>query len=384
MPANWRRILLFVPLVLAAAALPLWCQRDQRPTVQAVAARRAPLRVQVSTNGKVEPVDDLEVRARLDGRIVDIPDAGKRVEAGEEVVRLDAAPVVADLAAVESERLASLEALRAAIAVAAQARERAAIDANLFEQGALTREAYAASQRALRDAEQRLAFQEREVPLRVASLELRIKELREQSEAAIVRAAFSGTVYKTQAKKGEMVRIGSPLLWLADLQRLRVRANVDQVDLGRVRPGERVEISANAFPGRRWPGVITEIIPNVVVKESRAVAESLTRVEPPVEGLVPGMTVDVEVIVAEVANALQVPASAVIVDGQSYVYRVDGQRLRRTPVTTGLSSISATEIASGLDEGDLVVVSPTEELSDGMRVQVELESGDGKREKERS
>ena len=52
-----------------------------------------------------------------------------------------------------------------------------------------------------------------------------------------MRAPFAGTIYKTQAKKGEMVRLGDPLLWLADLEHLRVRANVDQVDLGRVRAG---------------------------------------------------------------------------------------------------------------------------------------------------
>ena len=82
-----------------------------------------------------------------------------------------------------------------------------------------------------------------------------------------------GTIYKTQAKKGEMVRLGDPLLWLADLEHLRVRANVDQVDLGRVQPGQRVVVSANAFPGRTWTGMITEIVPHVVVKESRSVSE---------------------------------------------------------------------------------------------------------------
>lgn len=110
----------------------------------------------------------------------------------------------------------------------------------------------------------------------------------------------------------------------------------------------------------------------MVVKESRAVAEGLARIEPPTEGLVPGMTVDVEIVVAEAPNALQVPADAVFTaGGASYVYLVDDAHVRQTPVTTGLSSISATEISSGLAEGALVVIGPATGLSDGTRVQVQ-------------
>ncbi|HZW76222.1 MAG TPA: hypothetical protein VFF43_21900, partial [Caldimonas sp.] len=173
-----RLLLLVLPLALACGALPLWCMHTPRTEVQAVAARHAPLRVQVATNGKVEPVNDIEVRARLDGRIVEIPDdAGQHVSEGDEIVRLDAGPVAAELATAESDRLAALEALRAARSAAAQVRERAATDATLYEQGALTRQAYETSQAALHEAEAQLAYQEHDVPLRVASLELRIKEL---------------------------------------------------------------------------------------------------------------------------------------------------------------------------------------------------------------
>jgi RND family efflux transporter MFP subunit len=353
--------------------LPLGCNRGPRPQVQAAEARRAPLRVEVATNGTAEPVDDIEMRARLDGRVVDIPDEpGKRVEAGDEVARFDAVPVTSELAAAQSERLVALESLRAARAAAEQTRARAATDAALYEKGALTREAHEASRRALAEAEAQLAYQDREVPLRVAGLDLRIKELTEQYEATVVRAPFAGTIYKIQAKKGEMVRVGDPLLWLADLDHLRVRANVDQVDLGRVRPSHRVEVTANAFPGRSWTGAITELIPHVVVKESRSVSEGLARLDPPTNGLVPGMMVDVDIIVAEKPSALQVPTEAVFYrDGQPIVYRIDGNRVRETPVRLGLSSVSATEIADGLPEGTLVVVGPVADIEDGMRVDIQ-------------
>src|SRR6185369_2639646 len=271
------------------------------------------------------------------------------------------------LAKVQSDRVAAEESQRAARVAAELARKRATTDADLYRQGALTREAYEASQAALRDAESHLASQDREVPLRLSALVLRSEELKAQLDAAEVRAPFAGTVYKVTAKKNQQVMIGDPLLSLADLERLRVRANIDQVDLGRVQPGERVIVSANAIPGRTWPGMISEIIPHVVVKESRSVSEALARIDPPLDGLIPGMTVDVDVIVTESADALQVPAEAVFYrNGQPYVYRLDKQRIRATPVQLGVSSVSATEITGGLQDGDLVVTGPFTDLVEGM------------------
>lgn len=365
-------VLCIPPLLLVSLVSQLCCGRSPRPQVQAAEVRRGTLRIEVATNGVVEPVDDVEIRARLDGRIVEIPDEpGKRVQAGDEIARFDAVPVTSALAAAESDRLAALEALRAARAAAQLVRARAATDAELYEKGALTREAYEASRRALSEAEAQLAYQEREVPLRVSALDLRIKELTEQRESTNVRAPFAGTIYKIQAKKGAMVRVGDPLLWLADLEHLRVRVNIDQVDLGRVQAGERVEVSANAFPGRSWSGVITELIPHVVVKESRSVSEGLARIDPPTNGMVPGMMVDVDVIVTEKPSALQVPSEAIFYrNGQPIVYRIDGNKVQATPVKLGLSSVTATEITDGVQEGTVVVVGPAPELEDGMRVEL--------------
>ncbi len=366
-----RRWWWLLPIGTALVAAPLWCGRGEPPLVQAAAATRGPLRVVVSTNGRVEPIDDIEVRARLDGRVIEIAEPGKRVAAGEVVARLDAGPVAGQVATAESERLAALESRRAGRAVADERRARLATDRGLFAAGALTRDVFAQSERAAGEAAAQLRHLEREVPLRVAALATRIAELRAQRAATEVRAPFAGTLYRRQVKKGATVRIGDPLLWLADLERLRVRANVDQVDLGRVQPGQSARVSANAFPGRTWSGRIAEVVPDVVVKDSRSVADGLATLDPPIDGLVPGMTVDVEVVVAESSDALQVPAEAVWVSGgASYVFRVDGERLRRLPITTGLISVAAVAITGGLDDGAVVVLGPTPDLVDGARVRV--------------
>jgi RND family efflux transporter MFP subunit len=352
--------------------LGLLCARHPTVPVEAAAARHAQLTVEVSTNGKIEPVPEAEVRvhARLEGRIIEIPEPGTRLNAGDTLLQIDDGPVASKLAAAKSERLASLEALRSARDTSERVRRKAAIDQDLFEQGALVRQRYDESQAALEEANSRLANLKREVPLRVASLDLRIQELSAQREAATLEAPFSGTVYRTEFKKGEMVQVGDPILWLADLTRLRVRANIDQVDLGRVRAEQRMRVTSNAYPNRSWSARVSELVPHVIVRDNRSVSEGLALVDPPTNGLVPGMNVDVDVIVDDVPNALQIPAAAIYTDnGRPFVYRIAEGRALWTPVTLGRSSVGAVEILGGLEARDQVIVGSSNGLRDGSRVE---------------
>jgi RND family efflux transporter MFP subunit len=363
------RLLIFGSVIALGLLIPLWWARNPAPVVQAVEARRGPLVIEVSTNGTVEPIDDIEVRAAVDARVVEIPDAGKIVRKGEEVVRLDIGAIPAELAAAKSEHLASLEALRAARDAVARSRQNFAVDEELFKGGALTTSRYKERKALLREVDAKAESLEHEVPLRVASLDLRIAELERKQEAAIIRAPFDGTVYKTAAKKGQKVNVGDALLSMADLVHLRIRANVDQVDLGKVEQGQRIRVLSNAHPGRVWGGKVTEVIPNIEIKQNRAIAEALAEVEPPVTGLVPGMTVDVDIVVAEADSVLQIPAEAISNDGKGpFVYKVEGNHVRVTLVQLGLTSVNAAEITAGLEAGDRVVRGPLTELSDGMRV----------------
>jgi len=351
------RRLVVAALCIAALVL-FWFERRPTVVVQATSVRRGSMLVEVTTNGKVEPIDDIEVRARLDGRVVEVVDPGKQVAAGDVVIRLDEGPTAAALAAAQSERLTAEDTLRAARDALTLAQNRASTDERLQRAGALTRASLEESVAAREDARAKLTFFEKDVPLRIASLDRRIAELTEQRDAAIVRAPIAGTVYRTQAKKGEMAHVGDPLLWIADLDRLRVRANIDQVDLGRVQPEQEVRITSNAFAGRQWVGHISEVVPHVEVRDNRSISESLTRIDPPTAGLVPGMTVDVQIVVSAANDVLQVEADALVGDPrQPFVFRIDGSRLRRTPVRIGRTNTAGVEILEGLSADDRVVES---------------------------
>jgi RND family efflux transporter MFP subunit len=163
---------------------------------------------------------------------------------------------------------------------------------------------------------------------------------------------------------------------MADLEHLRVRTNVDQVDLGKVDRGQRIRVLSNAHPGRVWTGEVTELIPNVEIKQNRSIAEALAEIEPPVAGLVPGMTVDVDIIVAQSESVLQIPAEAISNDGKGpFVYKIEGNHVHATLVELGLTSVTTAEITAGLAAGDRVVRGPLTDLQDGMRVETRETDG---------
>ncbi len=368
-----RQVLIGAIAIVALLAGVGLCARDSAVVVDAARAREQALEIVVATNGKVEPIAKAQVRARLDGRIVAIPDPGVRVDAGEVILRIDGGPVDSELAAARSERLAALDSLRAARDKFSRVAKVAATDQMLFEKKALARERYEESQAELREVKARVSHLETEVPLRVEALDHEIAEWEARRSASEVRAPFAGTVYRTDAKRGQTVQLGDPVLHFADLQRLRIRANVDQVDLGRVEVGQPVRIASNAYPGRTWKARMAEIVPNVVLKESRRVAEGLAEVAPPSEGLVPGMTVDVEILVDASPGALQVPAEAVFSDAAgSFVYLVDEGRIRETRVRLGRSTVATVEVIEGLSEEDPVVLGPLVDLKDGDEVDARL------------
>ena len=365
MLTDRRMIAAAVVAVLALA----WFLRSPALPVEAAAVERGVLALRVTTNGKVEPVQEAEVRARLDGRIVEIPEPGTDVSEVDVILRIDAGPVSSELAKAQSERLAALESMRAARSKLRRQRQITATDDRLFEEGAIAKERHAESRAALREAQARVAYLESEVPLRVDSLDHRIKDLEDQQTSSVLTAPVTGSVYRTERRRGEVVHAGDPILWIADLSDLRVRANIDQVDLGRVRGDQRVEITSNAFPGRLWTGIVSEVIPHVVVRQSRSISEGLAKVEPPTEGLVPGMSVDVDIVVEQSEDALRVPAEAIFrSNGDAFVYRIEGSRARRIDVALGLETVNAVQVLEGLEADDVVVLGPATGLAEGDRV----------------
>nr|MBC7245487.1 efflux RND transporter periplasmic adaptor subunit [Chloroflexota bacterium] len=178
-------------------------------------------------------------------------------------------------------------------------------------------------------------------------------------EAATMIAPFDGTVISVGAEIGDLVSSNTIIVTLADLSNLRVIATVDETDISKVEVGQEAEITFDAFPGRKFRGVVLEVplegqlIQNVV---SYKVPVSLEGVEG--VSLRPGMTANVKIIVGRRENALLLPVLALQQGEDGYVVMVrdaDGT-VMATRVEVGLSDGTYVEVLRGLNEGDRVVI----------------------------
>jgi HlyD family secretion protein len=174
-------------------------------------------------------------------------------------------------------------------------------------------------------------------------------------------------------RPGNYVNPGDLLLQVADLSKVRVRAFVDEPDVGRLSPGQRIEVSWDALPGRAWPGKLLNIPASVKLLGSRNVGEITTELNNADYKLLPNVNVTVQIITAEHNNVLTIPREALRTDdGTTFVYRITGDELQQQTVKTGITNLTQVEIARGLSDKDLVALGTlsTKPLRDKQPVKV--------------
>lgn len=344
-PSLWRRIRM--PLAILAllaggvGAYVWWSQRP--PLVTVTAVERGPAIEAVYATGTVESLNTVRVGPPVGGRVASVlVDDGDRVTAGQRMATLDPRQAEQRVQNAEARlRLAKAEATRAEALLARGVTTVEARDKVLAER------------------------QQAEADVALA---------RRQLDDLVVTSPLDGVVLRRQVEPGESVAANAVLFTVADPTRLRVAADVDERDIPRVRLGSRIAAKAEAFPGDVFQADVTNI---------RAESDSQTRTYrieatlPAGTGLYIGMTLDVNVIVAERRDALLVPASAVQRDpprggrpGEPYVWRVEGDRLHRVPVTVGAEGPARVEIKAGIGPDDRLLAAPSPGLAEGSRVRV--------------
>ena len=193
---------------------------------------------------------------------------------------------------------------------------------------------------------------------------------RARAAQAQMRAPFEGFVGRIYLHAGAAVGPGVPVLSIVSASGW-VTADVDETDIGRVRMGQVARIAADAYPGLVLTARVTQIARQVEVK----VGTRTVRVRFDVSGraeMRAGTSVDVDVILQTVADALLVPLEAVISadNGGPHVYVVDGGVLRRRAVVTDAANDVDVSIMRGVSEGAILAIADPAVLRDGQRVRV--------------
>jgi HlyD family secretion protein len=404
------RTLLF--LLLAGIAVFVFIRLSNRQPVAKIAAVlpvRQNIVSSITSNGKVEPIAPYSIRAQLDTFVgkVNVSE-GQNVKKGQILLELNVKDAAAQLAAAKSKLLRAQEELRAAHA-GGRADEAARVNGDLAKaiaerdrmqkehdslkrllaQGAATQDEVAANELSLTKAQAEVnrltaAKQEfdRQVSLSGSQGELAVEQahsdvaaLEDKVRQGRITAPTDGTLYALPVKAGDYVKVGDLLAEMADLHKVRVRAFIDEPEMGGLEPGLPVRITWDALPNRVWNGR-TEIIPKQVVpRGSRSVGELLCSVENQKLELLPNTNVNVRINSRERINVLTVPRGTVdTVGGQTFVFVVkDGvgkSVLEKRSIRVGIADATNYEVVSGVEVKDVIALPGDADFRDGMTVKV--------------
>lgn len=343
-------------------------QDDQLATT---AVQRGTIRDEISALGTLEPRDYVDVGAQVSGQIQELyVDLGQQVEEGDLLAELDAQVFQAR---VDSDR-AELRRLEASLAEReAQlelARRQFAREGQLLAQRATSREAYEASEAAVKVAEAQIDGLRAQISQTESSLRANEANL----GYTRIFAPMSGTVVSLDVRVGQTLNANqsTPILMrIADLATMTVRAQVSEADVMRLEPGMQAYFTTLGDRTRRWEGTLRQILPTPEVVNDVVLYQALFDVPNSDGRLLTQMTAQVFFVNASAEGVLQLPLNAVQPlganaegqeEGQVVVSTREGLQERR--VALGLRNRVSVEVLAGLQEGDQVVL-PSQQAGTG-------------------
>ena len=378
--AKWvgRVVFILALIVAVVVARRMWPERPL--TIRAASVQVGTVRdvVSSSTAGEVAPETHATLRAELGGQVIAVAKKrGERAKKGELLVRVDPSDLDVKL------RLAT-----AAVATAEAQVQQAAARVDTMK-----RQSDRAQKLLLGGAGTAQVSEDTAAALHEASRALQtVQSQREQALAQLVAAKvarakadivapFDGLLTDVHIQLGDTVPPAAPVVHIMDDSRLHVDATIDEADVARVKPGQTAELHLDALPNRTINGRVTRTDP--AVKRDLKGARTLTvEVEVSdleaarVAGLLPGMSANVEILVAEKTGVLSIASNLIVGRGlHRFVYALvpEGkhQRVHKRAVEVGVSNWDRSEVVKGLSAGELLAASLNEKgLDDGVLVRI--------------
>ena len=372
--------------------------------IRTTTLERGPIRSLISTNGKIEPVQNFESHAPISTTVKRLlVKEGDHVRKGQLLLQLDDADIRTQAARAQAQ-LTAAQADQTALTTGGTHEEVLTLDSQLTKARSALEVAQrnldalrrlqqqgAASPGEVHQAENDLQHSQADVTLleqkkkdryskpEVAKVQAEGAEARAAYAAAEeamvksnVRAPFDGVVYSISVKQGAFIQAGDVLLQEADLGRVLVRAFVDEPDVGRLLPGQKIELTWDAIPGRIWNGAVSTVPSTVRLRGARNVGEATCSVDNHDLRLLPNVNVGVTIVTAEHNTVLTLQRDALRLDDtKPYVFQVVDGHLKRREIEISLQNLTRVEVTSGLAEGAAVALSAEDRpLFDGAPIRV--------------
>lgn len=404
-PGGRRWLLWSVVLVIAIVLLASFMSRGDPVPVIATTVQRTTIRSMVTTNGRIEPIHTFEAHAPVGTTIKKLMvKEGDSVKQGELLVEMDDAEA-REQAARALSQMRSSDAETSAIRSGGNQEEVLTLQSELIK-ARTERDAALRNRDGLRRLQQNNAASPGEVKaaeeqLQRADADLKLLEQKQkdrysapeilraqaqtgQAQSAYaaaqdllsqlnVRAPFDGVIYSLPVHQGGYVNPGDLVLQEADLSKVLVRAFVDEPDVARLAPGQPIEVTWDAIPGRIWDGQLTSVPASLRLHGTRNVGETTCVVNNSDGKLLPNVNVGVSIVTAEHKSALTVPREAIHQDdSKPYLYQILDNELQRRDVETSISNLTQVEITSGIPEKAAVALASTNSkpLHSGLIVKV--------------
>jgi HlyD family secretion protein len=403
---RWPRALLLLAVAAAATGTWFWtAQPEAAPTYQTVEIGSGAMTVMVSATGTLEPLTRVEISSELSGVVRAVAvEENARVEAGQVLAQLDTTRIeaqveraeagVAVAAARVSEARATLDETERALARARQLSERGMVADQALDN------ALAANERA------QSAVEVAEANLAIARADLRLQQA--DLANSTIHSPIDGIVLERAVNPGQTVAASTsaPVLFVIaeNLERMQLKAAIDEADIGDVRAGQTARFAVDAFPQRRFDAEIRDISFASQVTEGVVTYEARLAVDNDDLVLRPGMTATVDIVTREAEDALLVPSAAFRFsppqegasqsgfslpnifspqrmsgfrgagrggaggghgprggrEGMRTIWLLEDGQPRPARVTTGATAGDRIEVLSGLNPGDRVITGMTE------------------------
>ena len=367
--------------------------------------------VKISATGVVEPNFQVEVKSKASGEVLKFKyEEGDRIKKGQLLLQLDKSDEIrsvarskADLASAtaklnkaktallsqETKYQTNLKSAQSQVQEAEanleESEDKLKRQEDLFQKKFASQEALQGAQTAFKVNQENLIqarsslqaakdtiydieVKKHEIDLARAEVQrakIALAEAKERLDETDIFAPISGVLIEKLVEQGQIISSGisnvsggTTLANLADLSRLFIIADVDETDIGSIQIGQQVKITADAYPGRTFPGKVQRISPKGQVENSITIFKVKIEIKGKGKGILkPMMTANVDIISKELKSVLYLPREAIRVEkSKKYAAILVNNEPQEVPVTTGVRNPIHVQILSGLEADQTVLM----------------------------